>query len=234
MKLSKEQELILEMCESTLSLSNELGEEYRYNSIVFCLIDAIFSIGVRYESTKNTVIRYCDSLEIDRVHKNGEAPNDKHTIDDYLNYIHIVANDDYGREKILDNRQKTSTRNGIYKAEAVYKAAALLKSLDIQTISDIRKYEHIDNLEMKFKQIKGQKSGISFSYFLMLVGDDNYMKIDRWLLRFVEKAIGSKQNIDQTYNDLMAVCNILKKKHPQLTPRSFDYAIWSYSKNTLN
>ena len=43
------QEKIKKTCEEKLCLSKtELGKEYYYNSIVLCLIDAVFSIGVRY------------------------------------------------------------------------------------------------------------------------------------------------------------------------------------------
>ena len=236
MMLTNSQKCIMEKCEKELKDSlrtGELPEEYYYNSIVFCLIDSIFSIGVKYSCVKKTVMNYCDNLKLERIHKQTENPSDEHTVDDYINYINKIESDDYGRETILDNRQKTSTRNGIYKAEAVYIAATVLKNRGIQRISDIREYEDIKGLECEFKKIKGQGSGISFSYFMMLAGDDNYMKIDRWLTRFVEKATGKKLDVECTYKELSAVYEALKIKYQRLTPRSFDYAIWNYSKSNL-
>ncbi len=50
-----------DFCKKTFNLNeSKLSDEYFYNSFSFCIIDAIFSIGVRYKSTQNTVKRYCD------------------------------------------------------------------------------------------------------------------------------------------------------------------------------
>ena len=49
----------------------ELGEEYGYASLPLCVIDAVFSIGVRYTSTENTVARFCNFFG---VHKSTELP----------------------------------------------------------------------------------------------------------------------------------------------------------------
>ena len=39
-------------------------------------------------------------------------------------------------------------------------------------------------LEKKIKEIPGQKSGLSFKYFLMLVGNENLIKPDRMIIRY--------------------------------------------------
>jgi len=36
-----------------------LGDDYHYQSLPLCVIDAVFSIGVRYSGTRNVVARYC-------------------------------------------------------------------------------------------------------------------------------------------------------------------------------
>ena len=43
-------------CESTLNLSSaSLSSSYYYDSLPYCVIDAVFSIGVKYTSTQNVV-----------------------------------------------------------------------------------------------------------------------------------------------------------------------------------
>ena len=118
------------------------------------------------------------------------------------------------------------------KAEAVRRFAEILLNSGINTISDIRSasVSDIARIEAQIKTIPGQKSGISFSYFLMLAGNDNHMKIDRWLLRFVGEALNitNYNNISQAYADLLAVCDELRATYPDLTPRLLDHTIWSY------
>ena len=118
--------------------------------------------------------------------------------------------------------------------DAVKRFATVLQSNGIQTLNDIRSASPatISAIETGIKTIPGQSSGISFSYFLMLSGDDNHMKIDRWLLRFVGDAFGESNylNVSQAYADLLIVCSELKKIYPDLTPRLLDHTIWSYMK----
>ncbi len=57
-----------EYCDRVLDLKNaRLGDEYFYQSLPLCIIDAVFSIGVKYEGTRRTVIRYCDYFNLQRI-----------------------------------------------------------------------------------------------------------------------------------------------------------------------
>lgn len=56
------------LCKSKLDLTNlPHAEEYGYHNLPLCIIDAVFSIGVRYISTENTVKRYCDYFSVTRL-----------------------------------------------------------------------------------------------------------------------------------------------------------------------
>lgn len=236
MALTTNQQLIFEKCVRELPLANAtLSPEYYYNSLPQCIIDAVYSIGVKYTSTRSTVIKYCDNTNTIRLSNPLGCPTDDHTVDQLLsNIVFHNAREDFGAETLFENKQKTSTKNGILKAEAVYRFATVLAANGIQTIGDIRtaSMETIDLIERQIKEIPGQRSGISFSYFLMLSGDDNNMKIDRWLLRFVGDALGiaNYNNVAEAYTNLLAVCDELKTIYPDLTPRLLDHTIWSYMK----
>ena len=235
MPLTANQTLILTKCIHDLPLgTTSLSAEYYYDSLPQCVIDAVYSIGVRYTSTRQTVINYCNHAGITRLSTPSSIPSDAHSIDDLLAKINSYPTIADCAAYLFENKQKTSTTNGILKAEAVKSFATVLKDNGIQTLHDIRTASPatIAKIESEIKNIPGQKSGISFSYFLMLSGDDSHMKIDRWLLRFVGDALGvaNFNNVPQAYADLIAVCVELKKTYPHLTPRLLDHTIWSYMK----
>lgn len=231
-----DQKRIYEECVNKLPLAvSRLSDEYYYDSLPLCVIDAVFSIGTRYSSTRKTVINYCNNQGIlTRVAPPPSTQSDSYRINDLLSAI--SAQEDKGASIIFKNAQRTSSRNGILKSEAVFEYATVLKNNGIQTLSDIRSASpsSIDEIEGQIKRIKGQKSGISFSYFLMLSGNDSHMKIDRWLLRFVEGATGRKYTVSAAYNDLKEVCKELQKEYTSITPRLLDHIIWSYMKNNMN
>lgn len=233
--MTASQQLIYNKCIAELNLTHaNLSDEYYYDSLPQCIIDAVYSIGVRYASTRHTVINYCNNTGITRLSTPLGSPSDTHTVNDLLANIAAYPTIEDCANCLFENKQKTSTKNGILKADAVKCFATVLQSNGIQTLSDIRTASPatISAIETGIKAIPGQKSGISFSYFLMLSGDDNHMKIDRWLLRFVGDALGESNylNVSQAYADLLIVCSELKKIYLDLTPRLLDHTIWSYMK----
>jgi hypothetical protein len=74
---------------------------------------------------------------------------------------------------LFANRQRTSSRSGILKAEAVYLFAKALLAAGINKFSDLRDRGKLTDAEMRVKEIPGQGSGITFKYFLMLSGEDD-------------------------------------------------------------
>ena len=53
--------VLAKACETLSDLENlRLSPGYYYDSLPLCVIDAVFSIGVRYTSTQKTVKNYCD------------------------------------------------------------------------------------------------------------------------------------------------------------------------------
>ena len=54
---------LADYCRRVLPLAQaELGTEFGYPSVVLSVIDAVWSIGVRYEGVTNVVSRYCAYL----------------------------------------------------------------------------------------------------------------------------------------------------------------------------
>ena len=60
---AEDAERLAEYCLRVLPLTTaRLGEEFGYQSLALCVIDAVWSVGVRYEGVTNVIRRYCDYL----------------------------------------------------------------------------------------------------------------------------------------------------------------------------
>lgn len=226
--------ILSDCCKQFLNLRNaELSEEYYYNSLPLCIIDAVFSIGIRYSTTRQVVINFCDSQKIVRLRQHGSfypVKNQQISIKEFLDLSKIHSIEEMANS-FYKNRCRTSSRNGILKAEAVFRFAEVLHKYGINYFQDLP--EFIGNIELKnsIKEIPGQKSGISTSYFYMLAGDENYIKTDRMIIRFIEVCIGKNVNSYEAKELTEKAHQILKEDFPNLTLRELDHEIWKYQKN---
>ena len=217
---------LVSACEICFDLSDlKLSEAYYYNSLPLCIIDAVFSIGVNYTSTANVVKSFCKSQGLDRI-KNPES-YDRYTVDDLITLLERHSY--YEQADVLyNNHQRTSSKNGILKAEAVYLFASALKRARINTISDFRAQGISSDLERAILSIPGQKSGLSLHYFCMLAGDDSFCKPDRHVLRFISHYTETPINVRQAQEIMSSAVETLKAKYPNITVRSLDFAIWKH------
>src|SRR5580698_4671667 len=148
------------------------GAAYEYASVPLCVIDSVFSIGVRYESTERTVTDFCARYGWQR---DGRGKTKEHTTSEFLRILEPYENRwEEVANTVFRNRQRTSTRSGILKVEATYRFAKGLQH----------------DLQRAIKSIPGQGSGLSYAYFLMLAGNENGVKADRMVTRFVADALG--------------------------------------------
>lgn len=219
------QQLVV-FCRDRLDLTTQLGEEYSYRHLPLCLVDAIFSIGVRYTSTRKTVERLCAVVGAHKSSVASSTGGREFTISDLLSLYSQHSLEDI-TTKVFDNRQRTSATSGILKSEAVLRAAKLMAKFGINSMADAG---HIDDpvFEAEFCEIPGQKSGISLRYLRMLVGSENEIKPDRQIIRFIAAATGREPKVDECHPLLVEVCRALSSEYPNLKPRTLDNLIWQY------
>lgn len=220
--------IVAEVCKQQLPLERTtLSQSYYYDSLPLCVIDAVFSIGVRYTSVQNVVQHYCDRYGLRQYNLQRDALGDTHTISQLIE--NITAN---GIEKSADvlfcNHQRTSSRNGILKAEAVLLFAKVLQRYQIERLSDYRANGLCSDAEKEILAIPGQKSGLALRYFHMLAGDDTQAKPDRHVLRFLNGVLGQTVSVQQAYDLLTEVVERLQPAYPHLTVRLLDYTIWNH------
>ena len=215
-------------CENTFQLDKlSLGASYYYASLPLCIIDAVFSIGVRYTSTKNTVFKYCQYYGLQEYDYKNRRENSRHTVSQFIENISSIGADKAAAD-VFQNKQRTSSKNGILKAEAVLRFAQVLHNHGIETFADIPEDGMPTIIETEIKKIPGQKSGLAYHYFCMLSGDDTQAKPDRHVMRFLKNATGKSYSVDAAQNILTKAAAQLKLKHPNISVRLLDYAIWDY------
>lgn len=220
-------EKLARKCEEKLDFSTKLNNEFYYSSLVFCVIDAVFSIGTHYFGTEKTVKNYAEKYNLSRY--NAEIPQTEHCISDFICNCDTVGNFELLAETVFGNKQRTSSTNGILKAEACYDVAKVLKEHNIETLSDFRNMtaETEKQVVDEIKKVKGQSSGIMIDYLFMLAGDENKFKPDRHLLSFVSDTFDDNGEISEL---IKSAHRILKENHPDLTVRQLDYLIWNYQR----
>lgn len=207
-----------------------LGPEYSYHSLPLCVIDAVFSIGVRYRNVQNVVESWCIA-QIPNWPKYSTMPGARHTLTDLIRVTNGYDGVDLAQRFFGGNRQRTSSRSGILKADAVVRFAKALQEAGVDDFPDIREAARAERASQAVRSIPGQGSGLSFDYLLMLAGDDSYVKPDRMLCRFVAEASGQPDISPNTARDaVVAACRDLAREFPSLTPRLLDHLIWSYQR----
>jgi len=205
-----------------------LQDEYNYGHLSLCVIDSVFSIGVKYEGVQNVIKRFCDYYKIDSFSKQNElSTTDILVLIEQMSIIELT-------EKVFKNRQRTSTKNGILKSEGVVLFLKVLQKFKVEKFNDIAKFITNEQFENEIKQIPGQKSGISLKYFFMLAGSDDLIKPDRMILRFLENITGQKLSLNNCQLILTAVTERLKNKGFNITAKKLDNLIWSYQRTLQN
>lgn len=191
-----------------------------YDSLAQAIIDSVWSIGVRYGGVLNVLERY-RALR----HAEGRDPA-KDTPEDLLEFIESLG----GPEAFADavrNRQRTSSRSGILKADAVLRQARMLAQEGIESPQELASADPalLGRLRRRWTQEVGQASGLSWDYLLMLSGLQG-VKADRMVRRFVADALGcdeSAVSASQAHSLVTAAA-----KRLGLGSSEVDYAIWRF------
>lgn len=81
------------------------------------------------------------------------------------------------------------------------------------------------------KEIPGQGTGITFTYFLMLSGEGKFVKSDTHIRRFVSDALGipwsNLVSADRAAGLLSEAARRFAVNLPGLTPAKLDHAVWA-------
>ena len=203
------------------------------HSLPICILDAVYSIGIRYESARTNWCKYTEHYNIKSDvmsnHENDEPDKTEHTISDFLNNFHKINDFDKFLEETGMTRHRTSPRNGILKIEACVKVAEIMNQHGINTVTDFRLYKNKEALDRDILSVRGQGSGIMLKYLYMLAGYSDRCKPDRMMLRFVRRYYPDAKESD-IQELLESAVDKFKENYPDMTVRWLDNAIWTYEK----
>lgn len=213
-----------------LDFNQPLSIEYNYASLPLCVIDAVFSMGVRY----GTVVALIERLTSPQGLLSGWKISDnqrnsgQHSIRDFIALAEPLGSD------WDSNAQLTSTKSGIRKTDAVLRFARALTANGIDDFQDFEQGGQDGRLlwaENDILTIPRQRSGISFSYFCMLAGDDKRIKADRQVQRFLAEATNREPGhiTPQIAHFLISQAAKAMGK----TPAQIDDAIWRHMTNKV-
>ena len=230
--------IVADYCRQNLLLEDaKLSESYFYKSLTFCVIDAVFSIRAKYETTMATVERYCKYFGLDKIREDSNvlpAISEQQPVRDLVQEMKLTGAE-YFADYIFQNRQRTSSRSGILKSEAVMRFATVLETFGVNYLQDVEKIITDDAFEVAIREIPGQGTGIVLNYFFMLAGTDDLIKPDTHVMNFLTDAhrgdgVGQRLSLQNAQTVLSEACKILKSEYAHLTPRLLDNAIWSFQR----
>ncbi len=192
-----------------------------YDAVGLAIIDAVWSIGVRYQSVENVIARYRAARLA-----GGDDPEADHP-GDVRRFIEACGGPEEFAQRV-GNRQRTSTTSGILKAEAVLHEARILEEEGVEVPADLTgaSQGRLDHLQGRWSTVAGQGSGVSWRAFSMLVGLPE-VKPDRMVRRFAAAALGRPREtavgVDEARVLLLGAAARLG-----VSPRALDNAIWAY------
>ena len=193
----------------------------------------MFAIGANYTSTENTVNRFCEYFNLQRLSR-VRYP-DKSAQLSITEFVELYNKHDneWLAEQVYRNRQRTSTKSGILKSEAVLMFSKTLQEYKVDSFQDVENIIGNTSFETAIKKIPGQGSGISPRYFYMLAGSDVYVKPDRMMARFIRSALQKSLSVEESHDLVVEACQILSEEYPHLTPRALDHLIWNYQREQV-
>jgi len=210
----------------------ELPDEYRYASVGHCVLDAVFSIGVKYASTRLVVKRYCEKRGIPRFRPTEAllTPAEQEPLSAFIAYGDSQGPEVFA-EQTLCNHHRTSPRSGILKADACLRFAKVLRSFGVEFFQDLAPLAFDPKLDTQLRAVHGQRSGIAIQYFWMLAGSQDLIKPDRMILRFITEALSRPcASTAEASQLLIAASQSLRSEFPGLNARLLDYTIWDYQR----
>jgi hypothetical protein len=130
--------------------------------------------------------------------------------------------------RAFGNAQRTSSRGGILKSDAVLAVATALVATGVKTRGDLALNGHAPRTCAAWTSVHGQGSGISFVYGRMLAGEDD-VKPDRMVLGFVSDVVERRMTDSGLARAIVRrAWAIVQQDHPGLTMTALDAAIWRH------
>lgn len=219
-----------EVPDQLLTASSDLvirPRQSRWRSVAYCVTDAVWSIGARYDTVVAPLVRRVaaaagDEQPMIEAAKTLTTP-DPMPLPQFVERFPTVE-----ELRRVTNNQRTSSRGGILKAEAVLRYCEKLINHQIFSLHDASDALADDSVTEKvtaeLRRVPGD--GVRAGYFWMLVGSDDRIKPDRQILKWLDLH-GSPATPKQAKALLSGIASHLTDVTGQpVSPWQVDNAIW--------
>lgn len=198
----------------------------RWRSLTSCVLDAVWSIGITYDTKVVPYVRNVFALMDggDPLTDELEDPGPDPTPLTAFRKRFTTAD-----ELMVETSQHmTSTSSGIRKADAALQYADVLLAHDVDTLTEARNclqdIERAEQVTAQLKRIPGD--GVRTGYFWMLVGARDLVKPDRHILRWLDQQ-GHPTDVEGARQVLTELSGTLTHQlGREVTPSQLDHAIW--------
>ncbi len=197
----------------------------RWTSVTYCVLDAVWSIGIGYDAHVVPAVRRVATAAGDG---NPVVATDAVPSQDPLPLSTFRSTYPATDQLVaVTSSHRTSSRSGILKADAALRYADVLTGFGIDTLADASKTltdtDRVDEISAELRRIPGD--GVRTGYFWMLVGDDDTVKPDRMILRFLGRH-GAPTDVLGAKVILRELAEHLTTPVRPVTPWMVDHAIW--------
>lgn len=200
----------------------------RWVGLSLCILDAVWSISANYDSVVAPLVwRFAAAHNIAK-----PVVSPKHLPDQDPLPSSILAGYEVDQLSELTNLQRTSTKHGILKADAVVQFATILRDNDIDTLADVNTLladvDRLKDVEKLLSTVPGHGSfGIRVGYLWMLAGDDDRIKPDRMVLRWLKQFM-QDPTVPEAHDLIVSIApEVSRRLKRPVTPWAIDHAIWN-------
>jgi hypothetical protein len=189
------------------------------DGLALCTIDSLQSIGVRYQHVESVIHRYRAFRRA-----NGGNPETDGVAELIATFTETGGTSEWA-EAIGNGQRAWSRRDAPLKASVVLDAATLLQTHAVPSTKALRSLtlDSRSTLESAWRQLPGQRSGISWRYLLMLAQVPG-VKPDRMVRRFVTGALPQQAFTDDELAELVTLA--AEQRHA--SPTALDHVIWRH------
>jgi hypothetical protein len=203
----------------------------RWTHLPLCVLDAVYSIGARYEATARTVHAYANLAELPHVLESATAvaagafATTEQPVSRLQSDIERVGSHGFAIQ--VRNRQRTSPRGGVLKAEAARQYAVVLGEHGVERLTDVTRLmtdpDHLAEVESALAAVPGHgQHGVRVSYLWMLAGDDQHVKPDRMIAGWLTGVLGRAVAVREAIEFVTAAADNIG-----VSPWELDHAIWN-------
>jgi hypothetical protein len=226
---------LLAVVEAARGLGEIEPRTKRWAHLPLCVLDAVYSIGAKYGGTARTVHDYARAEKLTHVLE----PAEKVAVGAFAATElpvsrlgdRIAQDGPLAFAQLVGNRQRTSPRGGVLKAQAAGEYARVLSAHGVEHLADVESVltepDRLAAVEADLARVPGHGwHGIRVAYLWMLAGDDDHVKPDRMVVGWLTKALGRAPSVPEAGALVQEAATELG-----VTPWELDHAIWNVQRS---